>query len=64
MKNLNTNPKLGNSLDGGKNGDCENFKSIYEMLNLIQDAQNYVEALQNNGQKATEVKKEIGDERN
>jgi hypothetical protein len=34
------------------------------MLNLIQDAQSYVEALQNNGQKVTEEKKGNGDERN
>lgn len=64
MKITNINAKSGNSLNGGKNGDCQNSKSIYEMLNLIQDAQSYVEALQNNGQKVTGVKKENGDERN
>jgi len=64
MKTTDTNAKSGNSLNGGNNGDCQNSKSIYEMLNLIQDAQSYVEALQNNGQKVTGVKKENGDERN
>ncbi len=60
MKLTDTNAKSGNSLNGGKNGDCQNSKSIYEMLNLIQDAQSYVEALQNNGQKVTEEKKDYG----
>ena len=64
MKPTDTNAKSDNSSNGGNNGDCQNSKSIYEMLNLIQDAQSYVEALQNNGQKVTGVKKENGDERN
>jgi hypothetical protein len=64
MKTTDTNAKSDNSSNGGNNGDCQNSKSIYEMLNLIQDAQSYVEALQNNGQKVTGVKKENGDERN
>jgi hypothetical protein len=64
MKPIDTNVKSDNSSNGGNNGDCKNSKSIYEMLNLIQDAQSYVEALQNNGQKVTEEKKGNGDERN
>lgn len=62
MKKKGIDAKSGNYLNGEKSGVCENSKSIYEMLNLIQDAQDYVEALKNNGKKVTEDKKENGDE--
>lgn len=60
MKPTDTNAKSGSLLDGELNGDCKNSKDIYKMLNLIQDAQNYVEALRINGPKVTEEKKDYG----
>lgn len=63
MKNKDTNAKSGNYSSGVKNGVCKDFKDIYKLLDLIQDVQNSRVTLQTNGVKETEVKKEIGDER-
>ena len=47
---------------GAKSGVYKDFKDIYKILDLIQDGQNSLETLQNNGNVEIEVKKEIGDE--
>ena len=62
MKNKDTAAKLGNYSHGAKSGVCKDFKDIYKILDLIQDGQNSLETLQNNGNVEIEVKKEIGDE--
>ena len=64
MKNKNTNAKLGNLFNGEFNGVCKDFKDIYKLMDLVQELQNSEQTLQINGQKATEEKKENGDERN
>lgn len=63
MKKKDINAKSGNYSHGAKSGVCKDFKDIYKILDLIQDEQNSIEILENNGKKAIEVKKEIGDER-
>ena len=62
MKNKDIVAKSGNYLHGAKSGVCKDFKDIYKILDLIQDGQNSLETLQNNGNVEIEVKKEIGDE--
>ena len=62
MKNKDTAAKSGNYSHGAKSGVCKDFKDIYKILDLIQDGQNSLETLQNNGNVEIEVKKEIGDE--
>lgn len=62
MKKKDINAKLGNYSHGGKSGVCKDFKDIYKILDLIQDGQNSIETLQNNGNVEIEVKKETGDE--
>ena len=62
MKKKDINAKLGNYSHGAKRGDCKDFKDIYKILDLIQDGQNSIETLQNNGNVEIEVKKETGDE--
>ena len=63
MKNTGINAKSGNSSNGVKNGVCKDFKDIYKLMDLVQELQNSEQTLQANGQKATEAKKEIGDDR-
>lgn len=63
MKKKDIGQKLGNYSHGAKSGVCKDFKDIYKILDLIQDGQNSIETLQNNGNVEIEVKKEIGDER-
>jgi hypothetical protein len=62
MKNKGINAKSGNSLNGGLNGVCKDFKDIYKLMDLVQELQNSEQTLPINGQKVTEDKKEIGDE--
>ena len=62
MKNKDTAAKSGNYSHGAKSGVYKDFKDIYKILDLIQDGQNSLETLQNNGNVEIEVKKEIGDE--
>jgi hypothetical protein len=62
MKNKDTNAKSGNLSNGEFNGVCKDFKDIYKLMDLVQELQNSEQTLQINGQKATEGKKEIGDE--
>ena len=62
MKNKDIDAKSGNYSHGAKSGVCKDFKDIYKILDLIQDGQNSLETLQNNGNVEIEVKKEIGDE--
>jgi hypothetical protein len=63
MKNTDINAKSGNLFNGGKNGVCKDFKDIYKLMDLVQELQNSEKTLPTNGQKVTEEKKEIGDER-
>lgn len=63
MKKKDINAKLGNYSHGAKSGVCKDFKDIYKILDLIQDGQNSIETLQNNGNVEIEVKKETGDEK-
>ena len=62
MKKKDIVAKSGNYSHGAKSGVCKDFKDIYKILDLIQDGQNSLETLQNNGNVEIEVKKEIGDE--
>jgi hypothetical protein len=62
MKPTDTNAKLGNSLNGVKNGVCKDFKDIYKLMDLVQELQNSEKILQTSGLKETEDKKEIGDD--
>ena len=62
MKNKGINAKSGNSLNGGLNGVCKDFKDIYKLMDLVQELQNSEKILPTNGQKATEDKTRIGDE--
>jgi hypothetical protein len=63
MKNTDTNAKSDNLSNGVKNGVCKDFKDIWKLMDLVQELQNSERTLQTNGQKVTEDKKEIGDER-
>lgn len=62
MKKKDINAKLGNYSHGAKSGVCKDFKDIYKILDLIQDEQNSIETLQNNGKRVIEDNGEIGDE--
>jgi hypothetical protein len=62
MKKKDIDAKSGSYSHGAKSGVCKDFKDIYKILDLIQDGQNSIETLQNNGNVEIEVKKEIGDE--
>ena len=50
--------------NGEKNGACNGFVSIFQLMDLVAEKQNYLQMLQNNGSWGIEEKKEIGDERN
>ena len=63
MKNKDTVVKSGNSSNGAKSGVCKDFKDIWKLMDLVQEFQNSEQILPTNGQKVTEEKKEIGDER-
>jgi hypothetical protein len=63
MKKTDINAKSGNLSNGGKSGVCKDFKDIYKLMDLVQELQNSEKTLPSNGQKVTEEKKEIGDER-
>ncbi len=62
MKKKDTAVKSGNYSHGAKSGVCKDFKDIYKILDLIQDGQNSIETLQNNGKKVIEGNGGIGDE--
>ena len=62
MKKKDINAKLGNYSHGAKSGVCKDFKDIYKILDLIQDEQNSIEILQNNGKRVIEDNSENGDE--
>jgi hypothetical protein len=63
MKPIDTNAKSDNSSNGVKNGVCKDFKDIWKLMDLVQELQNSEKILPTSGQKVTEDKKEIGDER-
>jgi hypothetical protein len=63
MKPTDTNAKSDNSSNGVKNGVCKDFKDIWKLMDLVQELQNSEKILPTSGQKVTEDKKEIGDER-
>jgi hypothetical protein len=63
MKPTDTNAKSDNLSNGVKNGVCKDFKNIWKLMDLVTELQNSERTLQTSGQKVTEDKKEIGDER-
>jgi hypothetical protein len=63
MKPTDTNAKSDNLSNGVKNGVCKDFKDIWKLMDLVQELQNSEKILPTSGQKVTEDKKEIGNER-
>ena len=62
MKKKDTAAKSDSYSHGAKSGVYKDFKDIYKILDLIQDGQNSLETLQNNGNVEIEVRKEDGNE--
>ena len=62
MKNKDIDAKSGNYSHGAKSGVCKDFKDIYKILDLIQDVQNSLETLPNNGKNQTVGNGEGGNE--
>jgi hypothetical protein len=62
MKNTDINAKLdtGSSLE--KKKVCKSFADLFQFMNLVVDAHQSCEIYKTSTLKATEVKKEIGDE--
>jgi hypothetical protein len=50
MKPIDTNPKSGNSSNGGKSGVCKDFKDIWKLMDLVTELQNSERTLPTNGQ--------------
>ena len=62
MKKKDIVAKSGNYSHGAKSGVCKDFKDIYKILDLIQDVQNSLETLPNNGKNQTVGNGEGGNE--
>jgi hypothetical protein len=63
MKNTDINAKLDIGSNSGKNRVCKSFADLSQLMNLVVDAHQSCETYKNSTSKATEVKKEIGDDR-
>ena len=63
MKIKDTDAKFVNTLYIDKKKELSGIASIFQLMDLVADEQSYLEMLQINGLKATEVKKEIGNDR-
>jgi len=63
MKNIDTDAKLDIGSNSEKNRDCKSFADLSQLMNLVVDAHQSCEIYKTSTSKATEVKKEIGDDR-
>jgi hypothetical protein len=63
MKKTDINAKSVNTLSIEKKKDLIGIVNIFQLMDLVAEEQSYLEMLQTNGLRATEGKKEIGDER-
>jgi hypothetical protein len=63
MKKTDINAKSANTLSIEKKKDLIGIVNIFQLMDLVAEEQSYLEMLQTNGLRATEGKKEIGDER-
>jgi hypothetical protein len=62
MKIKDTDAKSVNTLYTDKKKELNGIANLLQLMDLVADEQNYLEMLQTNGLKATEVKRGIGDE--
>jgi hypothetical protein len=62
MKNTDTDVKLGTGSNLEKNKVCKSFADLSQLMNLVVDAHQSCEIYKTSTSKATEEKKEIGDE--
>ncbi len=63
MKPTDTNVKYANTLNGEQKKVLNGTGNIFQIMDLVAEKQNFLEMLQNNGQKVTGEKTENGDER-
>jgi hypothetical protein len=63
MKIKDTVAKLDNTFNIDKKKELIGIVNIFQLMDLVVEEQNYLEMLRTNGLRATEGKKEIGDER-
>ena len=63
MKIKDTVAKLDNTLSTDKSKELSGIANILRLIDLVEEEQNYLQMLQNNGLKVTGAKKEIGNER-
>jgi len=62
MKNTDTNAKLDTGSNLEKKKVCKSFADLSQLMNLVVDAHQSCEIYKTSTSKATEEKKEIGDE--
>jgi hypothetical protein len=62
MKNTDINAKLDTGSNLEKNKVCKSFADLSQLMNLVVDAHQSCEIYKTSTSKATEEKKEIGDE--
>ena len=63
MKNTDINAKLDTGSNLEKKKVCKSFADLSQLMNLVVDAHQSCETYKSSTSKATEVKKEIGDDR-
>jgi hypothetical protein len=63
MKNTDTDVKLGTGSNLEKKKVCKSFADLSQLMNLVVDAHQSCEIYKTSTSKATEAKKEIGDDR-
>jgi hypothetical protein len=63
MKKKDTVVKSVNTLFTDSNKELSGIANIFQLMDLVAEKQSYLEMLQTNGLRATEGKREIGDER-